>query len=97
MGAASDPADAMPADFAGSMAAAMEAALNDLLSADGMKTFPVDTNSQDARDRRRLFVAIARGLVRHLKDNGGAFAIFDNATQTQNSENVQVQTDPSDF
>ncbi|HEV2387303.1 MAG TPA: hypothetical protein VGS20_08615 [Candidatus Acidoferrales bacterium] len=89
--------NAMPSDFAGSMAAAMEAALNDLLSADGMKTFAVDTNAQEARDRRRLFVAIAQGIVHHLDQNVAALGIFDNSTNTQTNENIQIQTDPANF
>ena len=57
-----------------SMAAEIEAQLNQLLTADGLQAMPID-NSQETRDRRRLFVAIARGVVRHLRDNADAIDI----------------------
>lgn len=55
-------------DFAGSMAAEMEAQLNASLIADGLPALPMD-DTPERRDRRRLFVAIARGVVRHLKQH----------------------------
>lgn len=55
-------------DFAGSMAAEMEAQLNASLIADGLPGLPME-NTPERRDRRRLFVAIARGVVRHLKQH----------------------------
>jgi hypothetical protein len=70
------PARGKPPAFAGSMAEAMENALNELLDEAGMPTFDVDDNSPETRDRRRLFVAIARGIVRHLDDNDAAFVIW---------------------
>lgn len=60
-----------PGDFTGSMAAAIESELNRLLSNDDLPTLP-DDDSQETRDRRRLFVAIARGVVRHLAENNNA-------------------------
>jgi hypothetical protein len=30
---------------------------------------PTNDNSRETRDRRRLFVAIARGIVKHLDQN----------------------------
>ncbi|HZR27433.1 MAG TPA: hypothetical protein VFA71_01530 [Terriglobales bacterium] len=92
MGSTSDPPNAKPGDFANSMADAMEHALNTLLSNDGMNTFKVDTNSQEARDRRRLFVAIAQGVVRHLKDNAGAMVIKDSLNNVLN-EHIDIQVD----
>ena len=65
----------IPADFERTMASAIENAFRALLDQDGMRTFAVDTNSNDARDRRRLLVAIAQGVVRHLVDNAGAFQV----------------------
>lgn len=56
------------AEFAGSMAAEIEIELNRLLTNDGLPALP-DDDSQETRDRRRLFVAIARGVVRHLVEN----------------------------
>jgi hypothetical protein len=61
-------------DFAFSMAAAIENELNLSLLADGLPGLPMDA-SRETRDRRRLFVAIARGVVRHLRDNEGSFVI----------------------
>jgi hypothetical protein len=63
-----------PLDFAGSMADAMEVALNQLLADEGKPTVPTD-DSEEVRDRRILFVAIARGVIDHLVDNEDAFTI----------------------
>jgi hypothetical protein len=86
----------MPQAFQGSMAAAMEQAFNNLLQAEGMKTFDVNTNSTEARDRRRLFVAIAQGIVRHLKDNAKALEIFESQNHPT-GESISLQTDPASF
>jgi hypothetical protein len=52
------------ADFGGSMAAAMESELNLMLADAGLPELP---NAEPERsDHRRLFVAIARGVVKHL-------------------------------
>ncbi len=75
MGAANLRPDRKPDEFKGSMAEAIENAFYQLLAADGMRTFERDTDSNDARDRRRLLVAIAQGVVRHLVDNAGAFQV----------------------
>ena len=92
MGNASDPLNARPPDFANSMADAMDTAFHTLLSAEGMKTFEVNTNSREARDRRRLFVAIAQGVIRHLKDNAGALLIEDSANNVL-PVHIDVQVD----
>jgi hypothetical protein len=92
MGSASDPLDARPPDFANSMADAMDSAFRELLLLEGMTPFDVDTNSKDARDRRRLFVAIAQGVVRHLKDRGTALIVVD-ALNNPTGERIQVQVD----
>jgi hypothetical protein len=55
-------------DFAGSMAEEIELQLNAGLLADGLPGLPMD-NTPERRDRRRLFVAVARGVVRHLKQH----------------------------
>ncbi len=53
-----------------SMAAAIERQLNDLL------TEPLPTgDSPEARDRRRMFAAIARGVIEHLAANPDALVI----------------------
>lgn len=57
-----------PEEFADSMAADMEAVLNELLEEEHMDRLP-DDNSTETRDRRRLFVAIARGIIEHLDRN----------------------------
>ena len=62
--------------YVNSMAAEIETQLNQLLAADGLQTLPLD-NTQETRDRRRLFVAIARGVVKHLRDNANAIDIHE--------------------
>jgi hypothetical protein len=74
---APDPGKQIPADFESTMASAIENALVALLQQDGMNSFTVDTNSKEARDRRRLLIAIAQGVVRHLVDNAAAFQVTD--------------------
>ena len=69
------PDDVTPGEFAGSMAAAMEEALNALLVADGLPELELNDNSKETRDRRRLFVAIARGVVRHLSERSDSLKI----------------------
>lgn len=62
------------AAFADSMAQAIETELNRLLVNDGLPALPVD-DSLETRDRRRLFVAIARGVVRHMAENRAAVTV----------------------
>lgn len=62
------------APYTGSLAAQIEDELNLLLTADGLQPVPLD-NTQESRDRRRLFVAIARGIVRHLRDQQAAIDV----------------------
>ncbi len=71
------------ADFASSMALAMEEAFNKLLQADGKTPLPIDPSKDETRDRRRLFAAIAQGVVKHLRDNPDAFQILDKNTVTE--------------
>jgi hypothetical protein len=73
MGDSTDPAK--PSEFAGSMAEAIENALLTLLTSDGIQGFATDTNSQDARDRRRLLVAIAQGVLGHMAAHPQALQI----------------------
>lgn len=66
-----------PPEFAASMAEAMEQALNDLLVEEGKPE--LDTaNNAETRDRRTLFLAIARGVVSHLVANHDAFDVTEN-------------------
>jgi hypothetical protein len=92
MGSNADP-NTKPTEFAGSIAEAMENAFNATLSGDGMKTFKVDTNSQEARDRRRMFVAIATGMIQYLKNNTDALRILD-ALNVSTGDHVVIDTDP---
>jgi hypothetical protein len=63
-----------PDDLSDSIALAIEQELNALLLADGLPA--LSTGSEEAvRDRRRLFCAIGRGVVRHLVDRREAFEI----------------------
>jgi hypothetical protein len=64
--------------FLNSMAQEIESQLNTLMTNDGLPPLSMDASDQSVRDRRRLIVAIARGVVKHLADNPGAFAITTN-------------------
>lgn len=62
------------AAFSGSMAQEIEKAMNELLIDDGKD--PLPTADPEERDmRRRLFIAIARGVIRHIKDRQEAFVV----------------------
>lgn len=61
--------------FVNSMASAIEQELNNLMVMDGLPALSMDANDESIRDRRRLFVAIARGVVKHLVDNKNAIDI----------------------
>ena len=63
-----------PTAFIDSMASAIEEELNTLLAAEGKPTLPLD-NSTETRDRRMLFVAIARGVVKHLAARQDALVV----------------------
>lgn len=56
--------------FAGSMAEEMEKALNQVRTEQGMAALPTGD-----RDRRMLFIAIARGIINHLEKKQTAFTI----------------------
>jgi len=93
MGSKANP-NVVPPEFTNSMAEAMENAFNDLLTNDGMKAFTVTNNSQESRDRRRLFVAIALGMVRYLSNNSDGFKILD-SLNNPTGEKIVISTDPS--
>ncbi len=65
------------ADFNSSMAEAMEQALAQEYQRLKQATLP----DMGEEDRRMLFVAIAQGVVRHLRDNAGAFSVAVETTQ----------------
>jgi hypothetical protein len=69
--------DVTPPEFVGSMAQAIETALNNLLPGEDRPQVPTD-NSPETRDRRTMFLAIAQGIVNHLVENQAAFEIQDN-------------------
>ena len=58
------------AAFAGSMADAMEQAMDDLLFADKGIHLPA-ADTEERKDRRRLFIAIAAGVINHLAAHDG--------------------------
>ncbi len=62
--------------LADSMALTIEDELNALMVLDGLPPLVTDTEDPSVRDRRRLFVAIARGVVRHLRDNKDSIDIL---------------------
>ena len=80
-------------DFAGSMAAAMESALNVLLEAEGRPRVPTD-NSAETRDRRIMFLAIAQGIVAHLAANEDAFRVVDDDGDQLNNHHVRIRHSP---
>jgi len=90
---------AQPSEFASSMAAAIEDELNALLAHDSKKTLPTDGTTDEAKDRRRFIAAIARGVIRHLKENPDALHVV--FTQVPSPHNTgefaaQVQVHWSD-
>ena len=79
--------------FASSMAAAMEAALNRLLDEVGRPRVPTD-NSDETRDRRVMFLAIAQGIVDHLVANEDAFRIVDDDGDTLDNHHIRIRHTP---
>ncbi|WP_337875083.1 hypothetical protein [Elioraea sp.] len=63
-----------PDDMADSLALEIEKAMSEFLLADGLPALPAD-ESDTTRERRRLFAAIGRGVVRHLAARRQAFEI----------------------
>lgn len=62
-----------PNEFVNSMAQRIEDAYWALLAPEQL--FDRSTNSEQDRDRRRIFVAIAQGVVEHMHDHQGAFRV----------------------
>lgn len=78
MGPASSPQ--VPSAFTASMAQAMENAYRQSLVDDGKHPFETAGNSEEDRDRRRIFVAIAQGVVGHLAANTDAIKVVPQGT-----------------
>ena len=60
--------------FNGSMAEAMEQAMDALLFADKGIHLPA-ADTEERKDRRRLFIAIAAGVINHLAARDGAIQV----------------------
>jgi hypothetical protein len=73
--------------FVNSMAAEIETQLDALMQNDGLPPLVTDPSDQTVRDRRRLIVAIARGVVLYLAANKDAFVI------TTNNVGITAQLD----
>jgi hypothetical protein len=64
-----------PAEFADSMAAEIERQLVAIMRAEGHVAPKTNDNSRETRDRRMLFVAIARGIMTHLDQQRAAIDV----------------------
>lgn len=76
--------------FVGSMAEAIEDALDALMQADDLPALDKNASDQTVRDRRRLFVAIARGVVQHLQQHKAAAKVFCRHEQTMPVSELDV-------
>lgn len=76
--------------FADSLAHEIEKQLDALMQNDGLPPLVTDPTDRTVRDRRRLFVAIARGVVLHLANNKDAFVIGTNNTTV--AQLTQIKT-----
>ena len=81
--------EGIPPEFAGSLAKAMEDALNQLLQEEDKPQVPTE-NTTETRDRRIMFIAIARGIVEHLTDNEAAFTIHRDDDTLRTNHNVKI-------
>lgn len=75
-------------DFADSMAYEIEVALNAVRAEEGLDPLPAGD-----RDRRILFIAIARGVINHLQKKNQAFEIEyqDDAVTRTTYPTIQVK------
>lgn len=79
-------------EFSNSMAAEIEDELDALMTADGLPSIK-DAAAENRRDRQRLFVAIARGVVKHLQDQKGAIKVFCEDNETKPVTEIVVDFD----
>ena len=77
-------------NFSNSMADAIDKELDVLMQSDGLPKLNMDASDQTVRDRRRLFVAIARGVVAHLQSQREAIKVFCEDNQTKSVTTVDV-------
>jgi hypothetical protein len=61
--------------FDDSMAERIEIELNLLLDKDDLPRLPTDEDDREVRDRRRLFVAVARAVVHHLNNRRASITV----------------------
>lgn len=83
----------VPPQFAGSLAAAIEDAYWAALGADSKDQFDRTTNAESDRDRRRIFVAIAQGVVGYLDVNSDAFKVVGPSTVVS-GVSIDIETTP---
>jgi hypothetical protein len=89
MGPASEAST--PTEFVNSLAQRIEDEFWDLLVPE--RRFDRTTNAETDRDRRRLFVAIARGVVGYFRDNEAAFRVF---ADSPLPDNIRIDINQSD-
>ena len=70
----SNPSDV--SGFVDSMAKTMEEELNRLLLLDDLEALSTSNTDREVRARRRMFVAIARGVALHLAAHPEAFRLL---------------------
>lgn len=85
-------AAATPPEFVNSLAQRIEDEYWGLLAAD--RRFDRSTNAETDRDRRRIFVAIARGLVGYFRENEAAFRVIADVPLANNPRLDIQQSDP---
>ena len=79
--------------FNGSMAHAIEIELNTLLAVAGMSPLPTGAPERDVH--RRMLVAIARGVVAHLKANEADLDVHYNADGSNKTTHVTLDVSMS--
>jgi hypothetical protein len=81
-------------DFDGSMADRMDRELDRLMRLDDPLGHEIglslENDDKDVRARRRLFVAIARGIVLHLKDHQDGLPVTVSAFGTTVNPDIQI-------
>jgi hypothetical protein len=82
------------AAFAGSMAEAMERAMDALLFAEKGVHLPM-ADTEERKDRRRLFIAIAAGVINHLAAQDGAIQVTVHHGSTEETVGSVVHVKPA--